>query len=270
MINLKRKIMLLVPSLRGGGAERVMATLAANLDIEKFEIRLVLVNKEGPYLKMIPSDIPIIDLKCSRVRYAAPKLITEINNFKPEVILSTLGHLNLLLLGVRKSIKANTKIIVRHAIAPSASMRKYPLIKRRLWIRLYRYLYSKSDIVLAQCSEMKKDLSTVFSLDEEKIRYIYNPLDIEGIRKAMISNNPYNKNKINILAVGRLTYQKGFDILLDAFSIVNSRIPGCHLTILGDGMLKEELEEQACRLNIQDKISLVGFKDNPYPYYYYS
>jgi glycosyltransferase involved in cell wall biosynthesis len=75
---------------------------------------------------------------------------------------------------------------------------------------------------------------------------------------------------INIIAVGRLTYVKGFDILLKAFKIVNNKIPNTYLTILGDGELKLELENQAKTLNINNNISFVGFENNPYPYFFYS
>src|SRR5690606_28820425 len=90
------------------------------------------------------------------------------------------------------------------------------------------------------------------------------------IRVKMKGKSPYDPNDINYLAVGRLTYQKGFDILLDAFKLVLDQIPNAKLTILGEGELKDSLILQAKNLGILNRVDFHGFVDNPYPYYYYS
>lgn len=86
----------------------------------------------------------------------------------------------------------------------------------------------------------------------------------------MQRKNPYNEDLINIIAIGRLTYVKGFDILLKAFKIVNEKIPNTHLTILGEGELKNELIHQAEKFNILKNITFVNFTNNLYPYLFYS
>lgn len=267
---MKTKVAILVPSLRGGGAERVMTTLVTNIDNKKFDIKFILVNKEGPYIKLIPKDIEIIDLNSKRARYSIPKLIKEINNFEPDVILSTLGYLNIMLLGVRRLLIGNPKIIVRHSIAPSASLNTLPTVKRSLLLNLYKFFYNKADIVLAQCKDMKNDLISSFKLDPSKVKFIYNPLNLDHIHENMLKYNPFEDNNINLLAAGRLTNQKGFDILLKAFKIVNKKIPETRLTILGKGELDDALQNLAERLQVNDKTNFEGFVNNPYPYYYNS
>lgn len=263
---MKRKLAVIVPSLNGGGAEKVMVNVIRNLDKSKFDVRLILIKKEGPYIKLIPDDIMAVDLKSDRVRYSIIKLVKELNSFKPDVILSTLGHLNLALLGIRPLLKGNPKIIVREANTPSKSILK----RKKLFSHLYRYLYPRADLIIAQCKDMKNDIIESFKIDEKKIRYIYNPIDIEKIRESMECENPYDENAVNILSVGRLTSQKGFDILIDALKTVAKKIPNVHLTILGEGSLKNELQEHAEKLGIKEKISFIGFVDNPYPYYYFA
>jgi len=266
----KKKLAIVVPSLRGGGAERVMVNIIRHIDTSKFDIRLILIKKEGPYVQFIPEHIPVIDLNSNRVRFAIVKLIKELNKYKPDVILSTLGYLNLALISIKPFLKGGPKIIVRHAISPTKSLEKYSNIKRSICKKVYRILYNKSDIILAQCEEMKKDIAEVYQIDEGKIRYIYNPLDIKKIQSDMQKQNPYNTDKFNLISAGRFTYQKGFDILLKAFKIVHKKHPNTHLTILGEGVLKEELIITAQKLGLDKKVTFAGFQENPYPYYYYS
>lgn len=267
---MKRKLAIVIPSLRGGGAERVMLNIISHLNREEFNIRLIVIKKEGPYEKKLPSDIDVVDLNSNRVRYSIFKLIKELNKFKPDVILSTLGHLNLVLLSIRAFLKSKPKIIVREANTPSKSLTKLPKLKRKIFIYLYGKLYPTSDVVIAQCKEMKKDIINSFGVPDNKIIYIYNPIDLKSITEESTEFNPYDKNFINIVSVGRLTYQKGFDILIKAFQKVVLEVPNARLSILGDGELSEELTQLIKELRLEDSVKIVGFKDNPYPYYKYA
>lgn len=263
---MKRKVAFILPSLRGGGAERVITNIIKSLDHNKFDISLILLKKEGPYLDLLPNYIRVVDLNTFRVRNSIIPLINAINKIKPDTILSTMGHLNLLVLATRFLFKGNPKVIVREANTPSKRISK----KERILIQVYKYLYSKADLIIAQCNEMKHDIMKVFNIKDEKIVYIYNPLDIEAIKEQARKKNPFNPNKVNFLSVGRLTVQKGFDILINAFAILVKETPNAHLTILGEGNLKQELMEQAVTMGIEKNISFVGFKSNPYPYYKYA
>jgi glycosyltransferase involved in cell wall biosynthesis len=261
---MRKKVVFVLPSLRGGGAERVIVNIVRNLDCLKFDIRLILLKKEGPYISLLPKNLQVVDLDTSRVKNSIIPLIKAINAIKPDVVFSTMGHLNLAILAVRPLLSGNPKIIVREANTPSKDITK----KKKLFALLYKLLYPKADLIIAQCSEMKEDLKEYSNIDESKIRYIYNPLDVENIKNRAKGKNPYDPSKINILSVGRLSPQKGFDILINAFGLVLKEFPNAYLTILGEGNLKEELRKQAKELKIGDNISFVGFKDNPYPYYY--
>lgn len=267
---MKRKVAIIVPSMGGGGAERVILNIINNIDKTKFHITLILTKKEGKYVELISSDISVIDLDSKRVRYSLIKIIKQINLIRPDVILSTLGHLNIALLAIKHFLKGEPKIIVREANTPSKNMSSLSCPKKLIYSYLYKYLYSKADIIVAQCQEMKDDIVKYFNISSHKVKCIYNPLDLEKIKLNREENNPYLGNKINIVSVGRLTYQKGFDILLKAFKVFSKRVPNAHLTILGEGELKDDLWEQAVNLEIIDKVTFTGFKNNPYPYFYYA
>lgn len=268
---MKRKVAIVIPSLMGGGAEKVMINIISNLDKNKFDTRLIVVNKKGPYISLIPDDIHVVDLKADRVRYSIKNLIKELNLFKPDIVLSTLGYLNLILISIKPFLKSKPKIIVREANTPSKDINQLSKYKKFIFNFLYKRLYKKADYIIAQCEGMKKDIIHCFKIeDKDKVICIYNPLDINLINNLKIEKNPYFKGNINLLSVGRLSYQKGFDILIDAFKIVNQKIPNTYLTILGEGELEEKLKEKSKELNIDKKISFVKFQQNPYPFYYYS
>ncbi|SEO25326.1 Glycosyltransferase involved in cell wall bisynthesis [Amphibacillus marinus] len=261
---MKKKISLIIPSLRGGGSERVTLNIVRKLSRKKFDIQLIILHNTGPLADQLPNDIHVVDLKTSRVRYSIFKLIKELNKFQPDVIFSTLGHLNLMLLGIKKRLKSKPIIIVRQNNVPSKSINK----NRIIFYFLYKLLYPKSDLVISQCNEMKEDMIKSFGLKEEKIKVIYNPLDVSLIKSKMLEGNPYDHNLINIVVAGRLTYQKGFDIIIKEFYQISKNIQNVHLTILGEGELYSELSKLVEYFNLRDKVDFVGFQANPYPYYY--
>lgn len=90
-----QKLSLFLPSLRGGGAERVMVYLANGFARRGFQVDLVLVSAEGQYLYLVNDKVRLVDLKSSRVLSSLPNLIRYLKTEKPNVILSTLDHANL-------------------------------------------------------------------------------------------------------------------------------------------------------------------------------
>lgn len=267
---MKKKVAFVIPSLAGGGAERVVTTILRNINKDLFDLYIILVSKEGVYLSQIPSHVKIISLNSNRVRYSFVHLTKALNRYRPDVILSTLEHMNLALLMLRPLLKNKPKILIREANTPSKVSSSLSPLRRKIRQYLYNTIYNKADVIIAQCEEMKTDMTNYLGLDGNKIKVIYNPLDIKGIVMQTEGESPYAPNRINFLAVGRLAYQKAFDVLLDAFSIVIDKLPNTYLTILGEGELKTELLDQAKKLGIEKKVAFEGFKDNPYIYYYHA
>lgn len=261
------KIAVIVPSLQGGGAEKISLNLIKYLNRDKYNIKFIVLKKEGPFVDDIPTDVECVDLNSSRARYAVFKLVKELNSFKPDIVFSTLGHLNLIILMIRRFIKGNPRLVVREANTPSMSLQKFSKLKKAIFVKMYKFLYPTADLVIAQCNEMKTDIGSYFKIGSENVKTIYNPVDVDNIMSLYEKYNPYENDLINIVAVGRLTYQKGFDILIKSFKQVNQIIPNSKLTILGSGELKNELKELIKQLSLEEKISIVDFKENPYPYY---
>ncbi len=258
----KKKILFILPSLYGGGAERVVLTLLHNLDRNRFVPMLALVKREGKYLKDIPEDVVLIDLEVSQARYALFKIMKLLKRERPDILFTSLAHLNLLIALIRPLFPKTIRFIARESNTVSENNKrdKYP----RINAILYKLVYNNYDAIVTQAKAMRDDLEQNYGISPTKMHTIHNPVDIETIReKASLEDVDLPKGKFNLLAVGRLSDQKGFDMLLSIVSRLDERY---FLTILGEGEKEEELRGLIQTLHLEDRVRLFGFCDNPYPY----
>lgn len=264
---MKKKVIFLIPSLNGGGAERVFIQLLKVLDRNVFEIYLMVTNLEGPYVNEIPNDINIIDLQKTSVKRSLFSLIKEINKIKPNVIISTLFHMNLALLIISPFLIGRPRIILREANPPRFSMGGLP--KGKLFIWLYSRLYKRSDAIVAISTDVSNDIQKTLKVKKEKIRIIYNPVDISGIQKKSrekVLHKWFNeKNVPIIISVGRLVEQKDHTTLIKAFAKVR-RKKLCKLLILGEGYYYTKLKKMVDNLNLSSDVEFLGFVSNPFKY----
>lgn len=264
----KTRVLFVVPNLSGGGAERVIVNLLRHLNRQKIELMLMVTELKGPYVAELPDDVPVVDLQASRVRYALPKLVNHINRLKPDVVMSTLNYMNMALLSVKPFLRNNPKLIVREANTPTKSMQFHPPFKKRLFTRLYQWQYPKADVIITQSDGMRSDLlSFLPQVSPKKVVRIYNPLDVDKVIQEANTHNPFQIGEgRQIVAAGRLTYQKGFDLLLHAFQKVAMVCEDVHLQIMGEGPMREELTDLADQLGMSGRVTFQGFQANPYPY----
>jgi glycosyltransferase involved in cell wall biosynthesis len=96
---------------------------------------------------------------------------------------------------------------------------------------------------------------------------IPNPVYRDEIQLKIDSDRvPFERGRIRLLAAGSLTKQKGFDLLIKAIANLSKIKPEIHLTILGDGPEKKNLQEQIRSLHVSRSIALAGVQENPFPY----
>lgn len=257
-----KSILVILPDLNGGGAQRVATILLKHLDRKKFRLHLVLLKKEGELLSEIPDDIPIIDLRASHAKFAYIKILKAIRHFKPDIVFSFLGYVNLIVIITRFFVARNTIYICRETNIPS--LRNRELSFTLLLSILYKVLYRFYDHIICQSKDMLYDLRR-YAWIKKKIEIINNPIDIDFVKKKL--DTPYkvlSSNKYNIIATGKLFPQKGFDLLIEAFAKVEE--PNCHLTILGKGPEINHLIHKAKRLGVEKKVTFAGYQDNPFVY----
>lgn len=260
----KKRVAIFVPSLRGGGAERVMVTLANGFAERGLDVDLVLARAEGPYLDDVGAGVRIVDLKSPRVLFSLPRLVGYLRREKPVAMLSALSHANLIAIVARCIARVPMRLVVSERGVPlstEASSGKKKLVNKGM-----KALYSYADNIVAVSNDVKRILVKNFNIDDRKIEVINNPIDLSAIRE-MSEHKPkhsfLSRELKKIVAVGRLEEIKGYDILLRAIGIIGKE-SGYRLLILGEGSQKASLQDLAKSLDIHDVVDFIGFQKNPF------
>ena len=141
----KEKVALFLPSLRGGGAERVMVNLARGFYDQGINVDLVLAKAEGPYLSEVPAGVRVIDLHSSRVLFSLPGLVRYLRRERPQALLSTMDHANIVALWARKLAWVPNRLVVRVAANLSQSASNASSARGRLMPRLIHKFYPWAD-----------------------------------------------------------------------------------------------------------------------------
>lgn len=251
-----KKIYFLLPGLGFGGAERVIFTLCNNLDRSKFEPTLVLFNKEGVPVEFLKSDVKVIDLKISRIRYAIFSVVRLIRKDKPDIVFGGWGEVSAFLSPLVPFFK-KTKFVARETNVVSAHV-------TRKEIQFFYRFYNNFHKIIAQSDDMRNDLIENWKIHSDKIVKINNPVDVKEIQAQMKSDEVlYSNDFKNVIAIGNLTYRKGFDLLLTVFEKLKDE--PIKLYILGEGADRERLMAQKEELGL-DNVEFLGNKKNPFPY----
>lgn len=260
------KVLLLIPHLGGGGAEQVAALLAGGLSRDKYELHLGLMTQAAPMAGSLPPWIAAHGLGASRVRTAGFRLLCLIRRLKPDLIVSGMAHLNFLVLLLRPLFPGNPGVLIRQNGTVSAALesRDLPSYSRLL----YRLLYRHADRVICQSRAMADDLGRELGIREARLAVLPNPVDVEEIRRtAATSPGQWTGPGPHLLAVGRLSREKGFDLLLEALAAVRMRIPSADLAILGAGREESALNALRAQLGLQAAVRLAGRVACPYGYF---
>lgn len=263
-----KRIALFLPSLQGGGAERVMVTLANEFARRGLLVDLVLSAAAGPYLSAVAPSVTIHDLGASRVAKSLFPLIRYLRSYRPQALMSFMGHANVIAILAGKLSATGIRVVVSEHSFISGEHRVAKGFGTKFAFVLVRLLYGIADAVCSVSEGASRDLERFARLKHGSVRTIYNPFDLNLITEQAAEpvSHPWftTKELPVILAVGRLNEAKSFDVLLEAFYILRRSRPA-RLVILGEGELRADLERLATRLNIgPDDFQMPGFASNPY------
>ncbi len=264
-----KAIALFLPSLRGGGAERVMVNLANEFANRGLKVDMVLAQVEGPYLADLKPNVRIVDLNARRVITGLPALISYLRREKPMALLSTMIHSNVIALLAKYFSGVSTNLVVREANIISTPDGTKRGLRGRVVLFLARYFYRKANAIVAVSHGVADDLHKCLDLEADDIDVIYNPVirpALFELAKENLQHPWFSESEPPvILSVGRLVEQKGFSTLIKAFYKVRKQVPA-RLIILGEGNLRPELESLVNELGLGDDVSLLGYAENPYAY----
>lgn len=260
---------LFMTGLAGGGAERVMLTLADELSRRGVSIDLVVTHSRGPLRQDIPEDVRLVDLQSPRIILALPSLMRYLNRAKPTVMLSAMAPANVVALVARSLVRAATRLVVVEHSTLSAASSGSQSLRERLLPRLMRLTYPRAAAVVAVSSGVADDLANTIGLGRAKIRVIHNPIvspRLSHLAGEIVEHPWFAEGEPPVvLGVGRLVAAKNFELLVRAFSIVRGSVHA-RLVILGEGPERRKLERLIDRLDLTAHVKLPGYTDNPYSF----
>lgn len=270
MVYGKRNIIsFFIPSLAGGGAERIWLSLSNGLAERGHNVDLVLSQAQGPYLEQVSPKVRIIDLKASRTIMSLFALASYLKKEKPLVLFSALNHANIIAIIARILAISSTRIFVSVHCFLSLDVQNCERKREKLIPFLIKIFYPLASEIIAVSKGIAKELVEETHLSREKISVIYNPVVTKELleQAKLPSKDPWLQEKELpvILGVGRLIKQKDFVTLINAFNLLQETTLS-RLIILGEGEERAQLESLVQKLGVEDKVKMPGFVSNPYAY----
>ncbi len=276
-----KNILVMIDSLNGGGAERVLINILKRIDYTQYKVTVFLIFGEGVYLSSVPYQVTI--------KYLL-KGYNTIKTWNPFLRLIYKIYIKIVLGYVRmlkghpiydfllkdkydieiSFIEGDTCYFVansKNRRAKRISWIHTDLIKRRTmdYSKEFKSL-SQMDKIVCVSKGTETSVLTLYPQLGNKLRVIYNPIDKDQILRQAQEYLLFNKNDITIICVGRLVKEKGYSVLIQAHRELISEGVHHQVFVLGEGKLEEELKKDIQKLNLQDTFVLLGYKANPYPY----
>jgi glycosyltransferase involved in cell wall biosynthesis len=269
MNDLSKRLAVLLPDMVVGGAQRSMLKLAGGIAARGYPIDLVLSSARGPFLAEVPESVRVVDLHARRVLTSLPALIHYLRREQPAALLSVL-HANIVALWATRLGGVPTRLVVSERNTLSSESRNYSSdLRMRLSPKLVKRFYPWADAIVAVSKGVAHDLTEVAGIPRERIRVIYNPIVTPEFRKkaeALLDHPWFGPGQPPVIVtVGRLSVQKDFSSLIQAFARVR-RTRRARLLILGEGDERAALEAQVKQFGLEQDVGLPGFVANPYPY----
>lgn len=271
LLESQRRLGMFLPTLHGGGAERVTATLANEFARRGFAVDMVLSRAEGTNVQRLSRRVRVVDLKAGRVAKSLPSLVRYLRSERPSWLLSVQEHANvvaiaakLLLLSSETRVAASIHTTLSRWIGSSTNN-----VRDRIVLNAARLLYPRADAILAVSEGVARDAVRTLGLDKQSVRKVNNPAVTPELfvqAKEPVDHPWFNAGEPPVLvAVGRLTPAKDFTTLLRALVALRRRME-VRLVILGEGEDRRRLEMTIHELALSDHVRLFGFVDNPYKY----
>lgn len=246
----KIKILFILPSLRAGGAERIVSFIAQNLDDTKFKAELLVIGFEKDKAYSVKNvDAQFLNKK--RVLIAIPKLFKQIFKKNPQIIMTSVEHLTAIT-AINSLWLKKTKFVSREAnikkITKIYHKTSMPLVSRLL----YRYSYRLLDAIVCQSKDMAEELKELYPKTSKKIYTINNP--ITNLVTTEISVE--KKIQPSYITVGRLHDEKGHIRILEALSRLKFSFS---YTIIGSGPHEQKIRDKVDELKLNEKIHWIDF-----------
>ena len=273
---MKKKILFIIESLAGGGAEKVLAVLTKHFNYDKYEVSVCSIVGEGVYCEEVK--------KCVAhyyqvISYQGSTLSRLWNRVKYKMIYMYLPLEWVYEIFTPKGYDVEiafcegfvTKLLSRSKSRSKKIAWVHTDLKDNPWplkLRIYKDIdeeketYSVFNKIICVSNSAHQSFCKLCGLEDKTIT-IYNPIDINDIR-SKIGQKKYGDGAVRLISVGRLVPQKGFDRLLKVVKCLHDNRYCVHLLILGEGYERKALEKYVESHDMQSYVSLPGFYENPY------
>ena len=250
-----------------GGVERMLGRIAAGLLDTGCRVDLVLARSDGMHLAALPKGVRVVRLGVRHTATAIRPLARYLRRERPDAILAAKDR------GLRAAVIARAlsgtrpRLVGRIGTTVSAALADGPRWRYRIWSLGAHLFYPRADAVVAVSAGVQADVMAMSGLPAARVPVIHNPViapDLFRMAEAVPAHPWYARHEVPIVVgVGRLTRQKGFDVLLEAFAAVRRTRP-LRLVLLGEGHQRERLVQRARELGIDADLALPGFVNNPW------
>ncbi len=280
---MKKKILIRIGSLRHGGAEKVLVIFLKNLPSDKYEVDLLLNLYSGKYLTEVPNWVNVMYLnKGEMITTNRPQ---DIPKKAYRVVYQRLlkKYPKILYKRKLKNKKYDIEFAAIHGFMDEVLNSPLTSSKKLMWIhndltqvegytkeKIRRFFkYDKVMVISEKIKQTFEDLA-ISETEKSKIVRIFNPLDTEEIltkAEKPLENYKFDGTLPTFISVGTIFPQKGFDRLLKAHKKLINEGLDHRLLIVGDGYDFENIKKLKTELGVDNTATMMGFTDNPYPYF---
>lgn len=269
------RVLLMISSMRGGGSERQTLLLLRHLDRTRFEPHLYLIEAAGDLLSHVPSDVVVHAYQPSEsasgiyfpgriLRDQVRHLETVLQSAKIDVIYDRTFHMTMIAAPAAKRLA-----IPRVSTLVSPPDRALPMVEKRfVWFKRRRLAkaYRQSAAVVAVSREVADAAVKYYGLPADVPAVIANPVDQDAVisQSEEVIGFEKREGRITLVCVGRMTAEKGQRVLIEAIAELESRddLPALEVWLIGDGVLRTELETLARQALSRHQIQFVGHQAN--------
>jgi len=258
------KILLVLPRMVSGGVERVTLNLIEQFTQDGVECRLALRHCRGELLDQARALVPVDELAPRGMYQFVPALNKVIRRWQPTYIVTAFADVATLTWAALRLAKSRPRWI--HGVHNThASVIARPGVwgglRYRIDNKLAGFVYRHADAIVAVSEGVRMEVLDQFRVDPARVTTIYNPVVPDAALRAVLEpRHPADQN-FRIVAVGRLSRQKGFDVLIQAMS----RVPmPWRLDIWGEGPERPQLQQLISKLGLDPAIHLRGYTPDPF------
>ncbi len=258
------RVALLMDSLAGGGAERMMINLYKGLRQRNITCKLFTIRDKGIY-KDIYKNIEYESIGYERTALSVGKIRKKVLSNKWSTVISTQAHINVGLCIASIGSSSSVTIALREANDPKVYHNDKSIFSRQV----YKWAYKMADCYIGVSKGVSESIKEYYNVDKKRIHTVYNPVvdgSIEEMKGEEVSHEWFRGDKTVISSMGRIHKQKDYETLLKAFSEVRER-KKAKLFIMGDvgdRVYYERIKRIADSKEIGRHVHFAGFVKNPF------